>query len=315
MSQPPPNTSTTTEKTFTAYTPEQAKGYVQARLNYHPNVYQAVLNHHTSTGGKLTTLLDIGCGPGLAVRSLAPHFQHAIGLDPSQGMITTARSLDPTSSIRFEVSTAESLGSDLQKDPVKPGSVDLLVASNAAHWFDLPKFWLAAARILKPGGTVAFWTSGPIDVHPSMPNAVALQEAMDAHEKKHIEQYYAEGNWHTRDRYARLVMPWSVDPPVGEFDEGQFVRREWDDEADGPFFMDEMKALDLDAFEKAYGSASPYVRWREAHPGDVGTERDTIKILRAEIEKLLWEAGVEKGKERLKGKVKGVILFVKKNDL
>lgn len=27
-----------------------------------------------------------------------------------------------------------------------------------AHWFDMPKFWAAAAKVLKPGGTVAIWT-------------------------------------------------------------------------------------------------------------------------------------------------------------
>lgn len=27
-----------------------------------------------------------------------------------------------------------------------------------AHWFDMPKFWAAAADVLRPGGTVALWT-------------------------------------------------------------------------------------------------------------------------------------------------------------
>ena len=60
----------------------------------------------------------------------------------------------------------------------------------------------------------------------------------------------------------------------------------------------------------ATGSAE--VRWRQAHPEDVGTARDALKMLRKEIEELLHEAGVEKGQEKLKGAVHGVVLVVKK---
>src|SRR5271163_2465265 len=106
-----------TEKTSRSYNQEQGKAYAQIRRDYHPSVYQTIINHHTSTGGQLDTLLDVGCGPGTAAHGLAPHFAHAIGLDPSEGMITTARSLgDVTSTsepVRFEVSTAEELGEHL----------------------------------------------------------------------------------------------------------------------------------------------------------------------------------------------------------
>src|SRR5215470_13906762 len=106
MSQPTP-APFPTEKTFSSYNHEQGKAYAEIRRDYHPSLYQAVINHHTSTGGQLDTLLDIGCGPGTAAQTLAPRFAHAIGLDPSEGMITTARSLGGATStsepIRFEV--------------------------------------------------------------------------------------------------------------------------------------------------------------------------------------------------------------------
>src|ERR1700761_7147354 len=84
----------TKEQTFSAYNQEQGKNYAQARRDYHPKVYQTILDHHTSTGGQLDTLLDVGCGPGNVTGSLAPHFAHAIGLDPSEGMISTARTIN-----------------------------------------------------------------------------------------------------------------------------------------------------------------------------------------------------------------------------
>ena len=57
---------------------------------------------------------------------------------------------------------------------------------------------------------------------------------------------------------------------------------------------------------------SPVQRWREAHPDAVGTDRDFVKMQRIAIERLLHEAGVEKGKEVVKGSITGVLMIVKK---
>src|SRR6187402_1485133 len=183
MSNPDPAfVPVTAEKTFSSYTQEQGAAYAQNRRGYHPNLYKTILDRHTSTGGQLETVLDVGCGPGIAVRALAQHFTHAIGLDPSEGMIKNARLLAGTSStsepIRFEISTAEDLGWHLSP-PVEDSSIDLITASTAAHWFDMARFWPRASRVLKPGGTVAIWTTGSIRMHSSVPNAEAIQAAID----------------------------------------------------------------------------------------------------------------------------------------
>jgi SAM-dependent methyltransferase len=131
------------ETTFTSYSKDQGKKYAQTRLQYHLSVFQTVLDQHKATGGQFDTLLDVGCGPGNAARALAPNFTHVIGLDPSEGMIDTARSITEanpsTEHVNFEVSTAEGLGDNLSP-PIAASSVDLIVAANAAHWFDLPRF-------------------------------------------------------------------------------------------------------------------------------------------------------------------------------
>ncbi|KIY01617.1 uncharacterized protein Z520_03169 [Fonsecaea multimorphosa CBS 102226] len=300
------------EKTFSSYNKEQGKAYAQARRDYHPKVYQAVIDHHTSTGGGLDTLLDVGCGPGLAARGLSSHFAHVLGLDPSEGMIAIARSMGIVSSTsepaRFEISTAEELGANLSP-PVADASVDLITASNAAHWFDMAGFWPSAARVLKPGGTVAIWTSGEIRAHPSMPNAEAIQAAMDEHQERDMKPFIEPGSLIVQSRYLDLPLPWTLAQPVTAFDQATFVRKEWDPNED--FFVG-LPEGDLDMFEKVMATGSAETRWRQAHPDDVGTERDVLRILRKRIEQLLHEAGVEKGKERMKAAVYGVLLMVKK---
>lgn len=318
MSNTAPNASSFLgETTFRSFTREQGTNYAQNRRNYHPMLYQTVIDHHTATGGQCDTILDVGCGPGTAVRTLAPSFSHAIGIDASEGMIDTARSLGGVSSnsapIRFDVSTAEDLGSRLSP-PIPTCSIDLITAATAAHWFDMSGFWPRAAQLLKPGGTVALWASGPMRVYPSMPNYAAIQAAIGKLEGL-LDDYMAPGNRLTRDLYVDLPLPWSLGNPVLEFDEATFFRKEFDTGSAselGDQFYAGQQSVDLDTMEKVLGTMSPVTRWREAHPIAVDTERDIVRILRREIERLLHEAGVEKGSELLEGGVGGVLLMVKK---
>ncbi|KAJ5280159.1 S-adenosyl-L-methionine-dependent methyltransferase [Penicillium angulare] len=69
----------------------------------------------------------------------------------------------------------------------------------------------------------------------------------------------------------------------------------------------------LDAFEKMFKAMSTVTRWYEAHPDAIGTERDISNVYRRTIEGLLNEAGVDQGKEMLKGAMHGVTLTVKRS--
>lgn len=70
-------------------------------------------------------------------------------------MLEQARSLTPSSSnVEFREGAAEHLPF------ISDASVDLVTAGQAAHWFDYPKLWPEMHRIVRPGGTVAFWGYG-----------------------------------------------------------------------------------------------------------------------------------------------------------
>lgn len=180
-------------------------------------------------------------------------------------------------------------------------------------WFDMPRFWASAARVLRPGGTVAMWCSKANTVHPSTPNAAAIDEATSKIEEESLAPFFGAGNRLTRNLYKTIGLPWTVSPAVPEFDETTFFRKEWGAKGNEESFFENGKMIfDMDTLEKILGTGSPVTRWRDAYPELVGTEDDVVRRMRREIERLLHEAGVEKGKEVIRGGEAGVLLMVKK---
>ena len=93
--------------------------------------------------------MDLGCGHGVVTRYLSHAFSDVIGTDPSDGMIEQAQlstSQGDHSNVIFRKSSAESLTF------LKNESVDLVVAGQAAHWFDTRLLFPEMGRILRKGG-------------------------------------------------------------------------------------------------------------------------------------------------------------------
>ena len=50
------------------------------------------MNYHK---GPCKELIDIGCGTGISTILFAKHFEHAVGLDPSDSMLSVAKEKYP----------------------------------------------------------------------------------------------------------------------------------------------------------------------------------------------------------------------------
>ncbi|KAF8252912.1 S-adenosyl-L-methionine-dependent methyltransferase [Wilcoxina mikolae CBS 423.85] len=128
--------------------------YASFRPTYPSSLYtDFILPYHY---GARHTLLDLGCGPGTVIRPLSAYFTRAIGTDPSQSMLETARNLTPkseypTCNITYCTSSAEKL------EFLADGEVDMAVAAQAVHWFRQDEWWKEMGRVVRPGGTVAVW--------------------------------------------------------------------------------------------------------------------------------------------------------------
>lgn len=276
------------DTTFRSYTPAQVEEYARRRGGYPERLIDGIIELHTSTGGALGSLLDLGCGPGSATRNLAPHFDRAIGIDPSAEMVRTAVSLGGQTSLgpmQFLQGDAEDCAG------VPDQSVDLITAATAAHWFDMDRFWPTAARILKPGGTVAVFTIWRIYVHPALtPHAEEIQKILFELEQGTLGPYQKPGNWSLMGLYEDLKMPWSLEPPCHAFPSRSYHRQVWNEhglsELDGSYVCGE-RVMSLDETEKAIATISAVTRWREAHPDLANTENDCVIAAFNRIKKIL----------------------------
>jgi hypothetical protein len=136
---------------------------------------------------------------------------------------------------------------------------------------------------------------------------------MDALNDGELKPYYEPGNLLAINLYVDLPLPWTIAPPVSEFDQESYYRKEWGTEdGTGEFIETGGMEMNLEQIEKVLGTVSQMQRWRDAHPEQAGTEEDLVKRLSRIIASLLNEAGVEEGKEVVKMGMRGVLMMVKK---
>ncbi|HEY2765091.1 MAG TPA: class I SAM-dependent methyltransferase [Pseudonocardiaceae bacterium] len=92
-------------------------------------------------------VVDVGCGPGTAVRAAARRGAHATGVDPAPVMLRLARTLTRD---RRDVVWAEGSAEDLRQPD---GSATVLWSiSTVHHWADVTAGLNEAQRVLVPEG-------------------------------------------------------------------------------------------------------------------------------------------------------------------
>jgi trans-aconitate 3-methyltransferase len=290
------------EKTFRNYDATQAQTYAQYRSPYPQQLISTIIDYHVNSSpdpeAALTTIVDVGCGPGSATRVIGSYFDNAIGFDAGQSMIDTAKQLGGKTKtgkdIQYGLSTAEGVDEALKALGVWDGQapcVDLITSAMAAHWFDMPSFLSAAAKVLKPGGSVMVWASGDshIDRRKYPADIVEKLNIGKAKFNKIIGEYELEGNRLTRGLYKDLKMPWDVDAEkqkelgLDVFDKEKSIRKTWneDGEIDESLEGGWMWKMDVSwKFAKmAMSTASPVTRLREANKAalESGEMKDPVE--------------------------------------
>jgi ubiquinone/menaquinone biosynthesis C-methylase UbiE len=128
-----------------------AESYERYRPGYPQGVFDA-LNQRVADTLEGAYAIDVGAGTGIFSRSLLhglPQLAGVVCVEPNEDMVRVGReAARGQRKIRYERGFAEAL-------PAADGTVMLVTAATAAHWFDRPKFFAEAARVLRPDGLLA----------------------------------------------------------------------------------------------------------------------------------------------------------------
>jgi ubiquinone/menaquinone biosynthesis C-methylase UbiE len=93
---------------------------------------------------------DCATGNGQAAVALGDFFGEVVATDASAEQVANGIQHER---IRYAVAPAENSG-------LADFSVDVITVAQAAHWFDLPKFYAEAKRVLRPDGALILWCYG-----------------------------------------------------------------------------------------------------------------------------------------------------------
>jgi SAM-dependent methyltransferase len=121
---------------------------------HRPRYPEALVDYLADLAPAHEVVWDAGCGSGQLSVLLAARFAWVVATDPSAEQLAHALG---HSGVEYRRASAEA--SDLAA-----ASVDLAVAAQAAHWFDLPRYYAEVRRVTRPGGVVALLAYGVIRI-------------------------------------------------------------------------------------------------------------------------------------------------------
>ncbi|MEA1014303.1 class I SAM-dependent methyltransferase [Sphingosinicella sp. LY1275] len=135
--------------------------------------------------------LDCGCGSGQLSRLLGDRFELVVATDASAAQIAKA---EPHPRVEYRVAAAEESG-------LAEGSVALVTAAQAAHWFDLDAYYAEVRRVGRFGAVAAVISYGMAHIAPEIDRVVGR-----LHDET-LAPFWPPERRHVEDGYRSLAFP------------------------------------------------------------------------------------------------------------
>lgn len=167
--------------------------YASDYAEHRPRYPRALAKFLATCAAGCSLAVDCGCGSGQLSTLLGDFFNRVIALDASAAQIASA-----TPHPRVEYRVAPEVATGLPN-----GCADLVVAAQAAHWFDLPAFYAEARRIARTGATIALVGYGLSSVAPNIDAIIA------PFYHKTVGPYWPPERVIVDDAYASIEFPFN----------------------------------------------------------------------------------------------------------
>lgn len=122
-----------------------AQEYASHRSGYSHELYDTIAEFGLRRGA---TILDVGCGTGIACEPFAMNGFPVTGVDSSEAMLAAASQRLPSAT--FVKGEAEAL-------PFPNERFDVVISAQTFHWVDRARALAEAGRVLRHGGIIAVW--------------------------------------------------------------------------------------------------------------------------------------------------------------
>lgn len=158
---------------------------------YRPDYPAALVDQLAELAPARDLAWDAGCGSGQLSVALARRFTRVIATDASAEQLARAT---PHPQVEYRRASAEASG-------LPPGTVDLAVAAQAAHWFDLPAYYAEVRRVSRPGALIALVCYGLIRIGPE------IDAVIDRFYEGVLGPYWPPERRHVETGYRALPFP------------------------------------------------------------------------------------------------------------
>jgi SAM-dependent methyltransferase len=166
--------------------------YAQFRPTYPPELAAFLAEVSPTTH----LAIDVGCGNGQLTVQLANHFDSVIGADPSAEQLASAT---PHPHVDYVCTNAEHL-------PIEDATASLVTSAQAAHWFDLPRFYAEVRRVAAPECVLGLVTYGRQQLDAE------LDDRFQQFYRDEIGPFWPPERRHVDDGYRTLDFPFAERP-------------------------------------------------------------------------------------------------------
>ena len=227
-------------------------GVAQGYASYRPQYPAALFVYLAELTRPRALAWDCAAGSGQATLSLVPWFDRIVATDASAAQVAAATA---HAKISYRVAPADASG-------LADASVNLITVAQAAHWFDLQRFYAEVRRVTAPQGVIAMWCYG---LHRMGPD---IDDVIDVFYTDVIGEYWPPERRLIEEGYRTMPFPFDeLSPPAFDMTAGWTL----------PQLLGYLRTWSaVDRYRAAHGEDPVIALSRElaARWGDPETQRD-----------------------------------------